>query len=151
MADGCAHPDGQEVVWSEQVALIHEKQPGYSPTAEETIQYYAPEWRDKIATVFQECTREGTPYDEEMQIITAGGHRLWVRTTGEPVRNNMGKIVRVQGSFQDITDRKQAEEALLQKTYDLDERDKELNCLYGISNLVEKPDISLEEIFPGFC
>ena len=33
-----AHPDGQEVVWSEQVALIHEKQPGYSPTAKEAIQ-----------------------------------------------------------------------------------------------------------------
>ena len=44
----------------------------------------------------------------------------------------------------DITERKQAEELLLQKTHDLGERIKELNCLYGISNLVEKPDISLE-------
>jgi PAS domain S-box-containing protein len=107
-----AHPDGHEVVWSEQVALIHEKQPGYSPTAKEAIQYYAPEWRDKIAAVFQICTREGTPYDEEMEIITAGGHRLWVRTTGEPVRDNVGKIVRVQGSFQDISERKRAEQTL---------------------------------------
>jgi PAS domain S-box-containing protein len=105
-----AHPDGHEVVWSEQVALIHEKQPGYSPTVEEAIQYYAPEWRDKIAAVFQVCTREGIPWDEEMEIITAGGHRLWVRTTGEAVRDNTGKIVRVQGSFQDITERKQTEE-----------------------------------------
>jgi len=107
-----AHPDEQEVVWSEEVALIHEKQPGYSPTVEEAIQHYAPEWRDKIAEVFQKCIREGTPYDEEMEIITAGGHRLWVRTTGEAVRDNTGKIVRVQGSFQDITERKQAEDAL---------------------------------------
>ena len=107
-----AHPDEQEVVWSEQVALIHEKQPGYSPTVEEAIQHYAPEWRDKIAEVLQKCTHEGTPYDEEMEIITAGGHRLWVRTTGEAVRDNLGEIVRVQGSFQDITKRKQAEEAL---------------------------------------
>ena len=106
------HPDRQEVVWSEQVALIHEKQPGYSPTVEEAIQNYTPEWRDKIAEVFQKCIREGTPYDEEMEIITAGGHRLWVRTTGEAVRDNTGKIVRVQGSFQDITERKQAEDAL---------------------------------------
>ncbi|MBW2204779.1 MAG: PAS domain S-box protein, partial [Deltaproteobacteria bacterium] len=107
-----AHPDGHEVVWSEQVALIHEKQPGYSPTVEEAIQYYAPEWRDKIAAVFEICGREGTPWDEEMEIITAGGHRLWVRTTGEAVRDNMGKIVRVQGSFQDINEVKQAEETL---------------------------------------
>ena len=107
-----AHPDGKEVAWSEQVALIHEKQPGYSPTVEEAIQHYAPEWRDKITEVFQKCTHEGTPYDEEMEIITAGGHRLWVRTIGEAVRDNTGKIVRVQGSFQDITERKQAEGAL---------------------------------------
>ena len=106
--------DGHEVVWSEQVALIHEKQPGYSPTVEEAIQYYAPEWKDKIAVAFQICIREGTPYDEEMEIITAGGHRLWVRTTGEAVRDNMGKIVRAQGSFQDISERKRAEAALLE-------------------------------------
>ena len=106
------HLDGHEVVWSEQVALIHEKQPGYSPTVEEAIQYYAPEWRDKIAAAFQICIREGTPYDEELEIITAGDNRLWVRTTGEPVRDNMGKIVGVQGSFQDINERKRAEQAL---------------------------------------
>ena len=104
--------DGHKAVWSEQVALIHEKQPGYSPTAKEAIQYYAPEWRDKIAAAFQTCIREGTPYDEELEIITAGGHRLWVRTTGEAVRDSMGKIVRVQGSFQDINERKRAEQAL---------------------------------------
>jgi PAS domain S-box-containing protein len=38
------------------------------------------------------------------------------------------------------------EEALWQKTHDLGERVKELNCLYGIANLVEQQDISLEEI-----
>ena len=107
-----AHLDGHEVVWSEQVALIHEKQPGYSPTVEEAIQYYAPEWRDKIAADFQLCIREGTPYDEEMEIITAGDNRLWVRTTGEAVRDNMGKIVGVQGSFQDISEHKRTEQAL---------------------------------------
>ena len=107
-----AHLDRHEVVWSEQVALIHEKQPGYSPTVEEAIQYYAPEWGDKVAAAFQLCIREGTPYDEEMEIITAGDNRLWVRTTGEPVRDNMGKIVGVQGSFQDINERKRAEQAL---------------------------------------
>lgn len=32
---------------------------------------------------------------------------------------------------------------------ELKQRVKELNCLYGISDLVEKPDISLDEIFQG--
>jgi PAS domain S-box-containing protein len=39
--------------------------------------------------------------------------------------------------------------ALRERTHELGERVKELNCLYAISELVEKPDISLEEILQG--
>lgn len=45
--------------------------------------------------------------------------------------------------------RKQAEEALRKRTHDLSERVKELNCLYGISHLVEKQDVSFGEILRG--
>ncbi len=51
--------------------------------------------------------------------------------------------------WQDITERKLEQEALRQKTHDSGERVKELNCLYGIANLVEQKDISLEEILKG--
>jgi len=54
-------------------------------------------------------------------------------------------VVGVRGVLRDITTSKQAEVALREKTHDLGERIKELNCLYNISHLVEKPDISLEE------
>ena len=49
----------------------------------------------------------------------------------------------------EIDERKQTEEVLKQKTYNLNERVKELNCLFGVSNLVENPDNSLEEVFQG--
>jgi len=101
-----------QVVWSEQVALIHEEPPGFSPTLAQGINYYAPEWREKITAVFTACARDGTPYDEEMEIITARGRRVWVRTTGEAVRDAEGRIHRVQGALQNISARKQAEAAL---------------------------------------
>ena len=41
------------------------------------------------------------------------------------------------------------EENLIKRTDDLKERVKELNCLWEISNLVERPDISLEAIIKG--
>jgi len=44
---------------------------------------------------------------------------------------------------------RRAEEELEKRTYDLGERVKELNCLYRVSNLVEKPVISLEKILQG--
>jgi PAS domain S-box-containing protein len=100
--------DGQHT-WSDEVAHIHEEPPGFVPSLADGINYYAPEWREKIATVFGECARHGTPYDEEMQIVTAGGRRVWVRAVGEAVRDAAGVIVRVQGAFQDIDSRKHAE------------------------------------------
>jgi PAS domain S-box-containing protein len=98
--------------WSNETAVIHERPAGYAPLVEEGISYYAPEWREKITKVFTQCAQNGTPYDEEMEIITANGKRVWVRTMGEPVKDEAGKIIKVQGAFQDITERKQAEETL---------------------------------------
>ncbi len=103
--------DGR-VFWSEEVAAIHEMPPGFSPSVTEGINFYAPEWRERISTVLAACARDGTPYDEEMQIITAQGRRVWVRVIGEAVRTPAGAIIEVQGAFQDVTERKQAEEKL---------------------------------------
>ena len=101
-----------QTIWSDEVAIIHDMPPGYSPSATEGTIFYAPEWKEKIKKVHAACVQEGIPYDEEMEIITAKGRRAWVRTIGEAIRDESGTIVRVQGSFQDITDRKETEEAL---------------------------------------
>jgi PAS domain S-box-containing protein len=98
--------------WSDEVAAIHEMATGYSPSLEDAINFYAPEWRDKITKVFTDCSHKGIPFDEEMEIITASGKRRWIQTIGEPVRNETGEIVKVQGAFQDITKRKESEEEL---------------------------------------
>lgn len=48
-----------------------------------------------------------------------------------------------------IIERAQAEEKLRRHIHDLSERIKELNCLYGLSKLVERHGDSLKEIFQG--
>ena len=98
--------------WSDAVADIHDVPRGYTPPVQEGINFYAPEWREKITQVFNACAKEGIPYDEELEILTQKGNRIWVRTAGKAVKNEKGKIIKVQGSFQDITDKKQAEESL---------------------------------------
>ncbi|MEE8399591.1 MAG: LuxR C-terminal-related transcriptional regulator [Desulfobacterales bacterium] len=52
-------------------------------------------------------------------------------------------------SFENVTEIRKAEEQLREKTYDLGERAKELNCLYGISSLSENRSLSLEETIQG--
>ncbi|MGC9372318.1 MAG: HD domain-containing phosphohydrolase [Thermovirgaceae bacterium] len=100
------------VYWSDEVAAIHDMPPGYAPSVDEGIAFYAQEYKPKITRVFEQCAREGIPYDEEMQIITGKGRRVWVRTAGVPERDSSGRIVRVLGCFQDITARKQSEQEL---------------------------------------
>jgi len=46
-------------------------------------------------------------------------------------------------------ERRMAEEALQKRTHELDERVKELNCLYGISKLREEPGISFDDTIQG--
>jgi signal transduction histidine kinase len=68
-----------------------------------------------------------------------------------PLELSLAKWQTNEGLFftaiiRDITDRVRAEEELQTRTLELGERVKELNCLYGLSNLFERPGISLEEI-----
>ncbi|MES2659149.1 MAG: GAF domain-containing protein [Verrucomicrobiota bacterium] len=98
------------ITWSDQVCEIHGMPVGTVPNLRHALNFYAPEWRDRISEVFEKCRLDGTPFDEELQIITASGRRVWVRSIGVAIRDEHGTITRMQGAFQDITDRKQAEE-----------------------------------------
>jgi len=91
-------------ILSDVVADIHDVPRGHTLSVQEGINFYAPEWLEKITEVFSACAEKGTPYDVELEIITKKGNRVWVRTCGRAVRNESGKIIKVQGSFQDITE-----------------------------------------------
>jgi len=110
---------------SDEVAAIHEVPSGYSPPLNEAYNFYAPEYRQRIEEVFSDCANNGVQYDEEMELITSTGKRVWVRTGGEAVRDQSGVIVKVQGFFQDISEQKQAQmelirrESFLNKVFDV--------------------------------
>ena len=77
---------------------------------------------------------------DEFILSRKDGKQVPIEIRTRPVKIQGKRMV--LGLVRDITVRKQAEEAL-------GERVKELGCLYGISELIEKPGISLEEILQG--
>lgn len=99
----------REVRWSDTVCEIHEMPRGTTPSVDDAVGFYAPESRPRIVALFEACVREGTPFDDELQLVTATGRRIWVRAIGQAVRDSQGQVVQVQGAFQDISDRKDAE------------------------------------------
>jgi len=93
--------------WSDEVAALHDMPPGYSPTVEEGMSMFVPESQPIMASALKACMEAGVPYDLELEKITATGRRFWVRAMGQPVRDNAGNIIKLQGSLQDITTHKQ--------------------------------------------
>lgn len=109
-----ADMETKQVKWSNMVAKIHGKPVGFSPTLEQGISFYIPEHQARIKELFTACYEQGTPYDAELQITNSAGEHLWIRTSGEAVRNSEGKIIGVHGAFQDISDRMELENRLRQ-------------------------------------
>ncbi len=120
------------LTWSDENCAIHEVPPGYKPTLEEGIGYFPPEYRAEVLRHVETCAREGTPYDIELPKFTAKGRLIWVRSIGEAVRDAEGRIVRLQGAFQDITVRKQAEAEKEKLIRELQDALAEVKTLRGI-------------------
>ncbi|MDH4079465.1 MAG: PAS domain S-box protein [Nitrospira sp.] len=107
--------------WSDETYRLHDTTPElYSPTVETALKFYAPESRPVISEALGKGVTQGLPWDLELELITAKGRRIAVRAAGMVDVVN-GRAVRVYGTFQDITERKMAEEAL-QRAHDELER-----------------------------
>ena len=104
-------PHTGEGQWTPEVAAIHELPPDHATSREIGLSFFQGEHRARIEAALYEATTKGTPYDLELELLTAKGNRRWVRTICNPVVEN-GAVIRVRGCIQDITDRKLAAAAL---------------------------------------
>lgn len=106
--------------WSEEVFRIHDLKPDESePSLERAIGFYAPESIQIIRDAVQAAIDFGQDYSLELPLVTANGRPIWVHAIGFAERI-AGKTIRVWGSFQDITQRKNAESDLRERQAFLD-------------------------------
>jgi PAS domain S-box-containing protein len=97
--------------WTEEAARIHDLPPTRDVALAMGLSYYQGESRARIEAAVREAVELQKPYDLELELTTAKGDHKWVRSIGHPVVVD-GRVVKVRGSFQDITERKWAEELL---------------------------------------
>ncbi len=98
-----------EVTWTKETYLIHDVPLDYKPSLQDAITFFHPEDRDKLTSAIQRSLENGEPYDLEIRFITARGNQLWTRTVCQPYIVN-GEVITLKGIFQDISQRKRAEE-----------------------------------------
>ncbi len=96
--------------------------------------------------VYRKLKMEGFIDTLEIQGKKKDGTYIYALASLFAHKDKKDEIIRVDGIFRDITARKHAEELLKQKTHDLKERVKEINCLFGVSQLTSDPRRPLETI-----
>ena len=93
------------VTWSEDAAAALDLRPGVDAPLQQLLGMVAPASLVQARRALQECAEHGTPFDLEMEMSTASGRRVCLRSLGQAVRDAEGRVVAVQGAQQDITAR----------------------------------------------
>ncbi len=78
-----------------------------------------PDDRPAMATALQRQIEDGVSFEESYRIVRPDGKIRWMTSKSFPLRDQTGKVLRFTGIAEDVTQQKQAEEALqrqLQKT-----------------------------------
>ena len=100
------------VIWTRSTRAIHEVPDDHVPTLEESLAFF-PEAQDELEEAIRRAREEGTGYDMVLPFVTAKGRKLWTHTIGKAEMQD-GKCVRIHGTFQDVTEQKESQDALLE-------------------------------------
>ncbi len=90
------------VYWSDETCRIHGVEPGFVPTLQQAIDFYAPETRTVIQEAVARAIATGQPWELESPMHRRDGELIWVRAVGT-VEQEGGQAVRLVGAFQDVT------------------------------------------------
>ncbi|WP_047418657.1 PAS domain S-box protein [Cellulophaga sp. Hel_I_12] len=97
------------IFWSDEVHQIYGTDPrSFVPNVDAAINFYREDYRHLALSSFEKCILTQEPYTIEAVIVNSNNKEIWVRTTAKAEYSD-GVCTRVYGSFQDITERKEAE------------------------------------------
>ena len=100
-------PSGR-LSWTEETFRIFGLPVTAQPSAEQAISYFLPESRQVFEQALNAATQDGKSFNLELQIRTTEGELRWVCVQGEGKSEGAGSSA-VVGTFQDISERKQAQ------------------------------------------
>ncbi len=102
------------ITWSAGLSHLTWRDPMLPPpTYQEHLAFFRPPGNARLNAAVQSCVQTGGPFELELQMVRAGGGVRSVIARGEAERDADDQITLVRGTVEDITERKQAEAALV--------------------------------------
>jgi PAS domain S-box-containing protein len=98
--------------WSSITKVIHEVPDDFVPMLDSGQTFFRGKNYDQIVESVDRAVNEGIAFDIEVQIVTAADREVWVRIVGRPELEGEG-YPRLHGTFQDIDEKKKAEQELV--------------------------------------
>jgi len=99
------------VHWTTETYRIHDISEDEKFDLSKAVLFFDLPGRSILEGALQRCMETGEPFDLEIPFTSAKGRHLWTRAIGRAVSVG-GQVVKIEGAFQDITERRQAEDAL---------------------------------------
>jgi PAS domain S-box-containing protein len=106
-------PETDTVLWSDELYRIagHDRNlPAVSYKDHSSL--YTPESWEQLRNAVEEALCTGKPYELDLQMNCPNGTTRWVIARGDTQRDANGRVIRLRGTVQDITERRQSDEAL---------------------------------------
>ncbi|QEL18675.1 hybrid sensor histidine kinase/response regulator [Limnoglobus roseus] len=105
-------PATDEMTLSPRAGEIYRVAPGVPHGREELRHLIHPDDRDRARTTAARAAAARTDYDIEYRLNRTDGDPVWVTAHGRGVYGPAGKLLRVHGVVQDVTDRRRFEDEL---------------------------------------
>jgi len=103
----------QTLAWSDEVYVLYGRDPALGPpTPKEEAGYYTPEQARTLREYARRAIEEGASFDYDIKARLPDGRAAFFAASMRPVKDAAGRVIRLFGTVQDITERKLEAERL---------------------------------------
>ena len=107
--------DSQRITWSNETYVLYERDPALGPpTAEEEAKYYSADQAKTLRDYAARSIENREEFRYDLEAVLPSGKRTSFAGSMRPIINENGRVIKLFGTVQDITERKRTEEALRQ-------------------------------------